>query len=178
MPSLPELQAALPRHERLPDLLAASDDPHPRKTCRIKWVGDYNPMDDDRVLAKLLMGRYTPLQKAGIERAAAFAKTPVGGVRSRLMEHDHQHSMAVVSHLGRSYCFSPLNNYICHVDYRDVDVLLGDPDAGHEFRNLDDPNTPEVTILVPGVEVFTLISLEVMDRDTTPVPNRFKAASH
>lgn len=177
MPSAQELRASLPQHRRLPDLLAVSDDPHPRKTRRVEWVGEENPLDNELILAKLLMGAFTPLQAKGIRRAAAFAKTRVGGARTRLMEHNHRHSMAVVNGLSRTYHFSALNNFICDVDYRDVDLLLGDPYAGQEFVDLDDLNRPP-KVIAPSPQVFKLISQEVLDRDTDVVPRGFKLASH
>lgn len=177
MPSAQELRDSLPRHNRLYDLKAASEDLHVRKTRRIEWIGEQSPLDDERIMAKLLMGKYTPLQVESIRRAAAWAKTRAGGVRTRLFEHNHQHAMAVVKGLSRTYHFTKLNGYVCDVDYKDVDILLGDPYAGHGFVDLDDPNRLPA-IVQPTPKVFEFISQEILDRDTDVVPHRFKLASH
>ena len=179
MPSLRELQDSLPRHTGLDALLSDAGDKHMRKTRRVEWIGDYNPMADERVLAKLLMGAFTPLQQQSIRKSTAFGKYPDGTTR-RLMENGNRHAMATVSHLGRTYHFTASNGYVCDVDYRDVDVLLGDPHSGHEFVDLDDPESAErrKKLIVPTVQVFKLISRQFLDRDTDIVPRGFKAASH
>lgn len=160
----------LPRHERLPDLLAASEDKHVRKTRRIEFIGDYNPMADDRVMAKLLLsesGRndlpkpFTPTQCLAIRRGAAKAVLRVSGHSVRLMEHDHQLSQAVTPHLSRTYEWNTTNHFIADVDYRDVDVLLGS-NVGHQFRDITDIDPDEPTVLTPSPEVFKLIAIKAV----------------
>ena len=67
--------ANLPRHIRLDDLLGASDDPMPRKTRRVEWIGEDNIMEDPRIQANILLGRYSEVQKRAIMMAAAKANT-------------------------------------------------------------------------------------------------------
>jgi hypothetical protein len=163
----------LPRHERLPDLLAASEDKHVRKTRRIEFVGDYNPMADDRILAKLLLsesGRndlpkpFTPTQCLAIRRSAARAVLRHSH-GERLMEHSHQHAMAENPHMGRTYHWHKGNNFICDVDYQDVDALLGGQ-SGHQFRDITDKDPDEPTVIAPSLEVFKLIAGSVMNVPT------------
>ena len=172
-----DLRKKMPVHPRLDDVVASGDDPHPRKTRRIKWIGDYNPMRDARVMANLIRGAYNPHQVASIRRSAAFAKEPVDGLRSRLMEAKHERrGVAVVSHLNRTYHFTKLNDYTCHVDYRDVDILLREGNG--TFIDLDDPNESGAGhVYVADEEVWKVISVEVMHRGQDEVPNRFRAAS-
>lgn len=170
MPSVKENIAALPRHRGLDELLAASEDPHPRGTRRIEWVGERSPLDDDRVLAKLLLSEsrmpgaptyYTPTQCRAIRLAAARARTRGDGWRNRIMEHSHQHAMAVVHGLRRTYYWTKSNGYVCDVDYHDADVILSS-DSGHEFVDLDalEPGQPKV--ITPSPEVFKLVATEAV----------------
>lgn len=170
------MESALPRHERLDDLLALSEDPSPHKTRRVEWIGQKSPLEDPRVQLNLLMGNYTPLQETAIRLAAARAVTRVGNVRSRLIEHDHRYGMATFKGLSRSYHFTPLNSFICELTYRDADILLSS-ECGKEFRDLDDPNSRD-QVKVLDSEVFKLIAVDVMDRDTTPLPRRMLVGSH
>jgi hypothetical protein len=170
-----DLRKKLPVHKHLEDVVASGFDPHPRKTRRIKWIGDYNPMRDAKVLYYLLYHQYNPFQAAAVRKQAAYAKEP-DGVRRRLMEAKHERrGVATVEHLGRTYYFEP-PHYTCDVDYRDVDILLREGNG--EFIDLDDPNTEHTErIYTPDEDVWKLVSVEVMDRDGTRVPNHFKAAT-
>lgn len=132
------------RHERLDDLLAASDDPHPRKTRRIEWIGDKSPLDDPVVAFNLLMGKYTPTQEKAIRRAAAKVHSRVWG--DRLLEHEHQHAQAVVKGMRRSYIFTKKHKFICEMDYKDVDILFSSPIA-REFVDLTDRDDDEPIVL-------------------------------
>lgn len=138
-------------HGRLDDLLAASHDPAPRKTRRIEWVGEQSPYDNPVIAWNLLMGRYTPTQQRAIRLAAAQARTRE--CRERLMEHNHQHAQAVMRGLSRTYHWHKGNEFICDVDYADVDRILGS-DAGHEFRDLDAMEGDQPTILLPPESVM------------------------
>jgi hypothetical protein len=128
--------SVLPRHDGLGALLSASVDPAPRKTRRIEWVGEFNPLDLPFVAFATLRGQtfFTDEQKRLIRRMAARARTR--GYRNRLMEHDHQHAMCAVKGLQRTYQWTRENGYVCDVDYADVDRILGS-DVGHEFVDLD-----------------------------------------
>ena len=116
-------------------------------------------MDDPRVQAKILMGKYTPLQEAAIRLAAAKAVTRVFGARDRLMGHEHQHSIGHVKGLHRSYLFTHLNGYTCDVDYHDVDIIMSSPYA-HEFVDLDALGPDEPRIMTFTDEVFQLVSAD------------------
>lgn len=137
-------------HERLDDLLAVSDDPAPRKTRRIEWIGEQSPLDNPVIAWNLIQKRYTPTQERAIRIAAARARTRT--YRERLLEHDHQYSQAVMRGLSRTYHWHKGNEFVCDVDYADVDRILGS-DAGHEFRDLDAMEGDEPLILQPPVEV-------------------------
>lgn len=155
--------ATLPRPEKLRDLLAASDDPHPRKTRRIEWVGEQSPLDNPVIAFNLLTGRYSPQRAKAIRWAAAKANTRV--MRIRVFEHDHHLSMAPQAHLGRSYVWSEANGYVQEVDYRDVDGILAGPN-GHEFRDVTDrdPDEPDALVLPP--EVMRLVEQERVEVGT------------
>lgn len=133
------LRERLPKHHDLPALLAHAADPHPRKTRRIEWIGEADPLDNPVVEYRLLTGQYTEQQKKAIRWAAATARTrgAKGGLRNRLMEAEHRHAEATVTGLRRTYYWTRENNYVCAVDFEDVDRILGDPHVGHEFRDLD-----------------------------------------
>lgn len=165
--------ANLPRHLRLDDLLGASDDPMPRNTFRCEWIGERNIMEDPRVQANLLLGRYSEVQKRALMNAAARANTRGTGHRIRLLEHNHQLAQAVVPHLGRTYVFSELNGYLQHVDNRDYDAIFASP-IGHEFVNLDDPQMVEERMKVSPLanEVFVLIAQETYRRDDDRITAR------
>jgi hypothetical protein len=152
------------------ELVALSDDPHPRGTRRIEWIGEQSPLDNDRIAANLLLGKYTPLQEMAIRLAAAKAITRVGDARSRILEHNHRYSMGVVKGLNRTYLFNKLNSYICDVDYHDVDIMFSAPYA-HEFVDLDalEPDQPKV--IKPSEEVFKLIAIEVMESAYSSTPS-------
>lgn len=152
-------RSGLPTHERLPDLLAASDDPHPRKTRRIEFVGDRSPFDDERVQANLLLGRYTPTMVDAIRLAAKRAVVRIYRFTDRVLETNSRHALAPVAHLGRTYRWHAGNNYIEDVDYGDVDAILGSPD-GHQFRDVTNGVPPEVKTFSP--EVFKLIAVEAV----------------
>jgi hypothetical protein len=168
------LRSQLPIHHRLEEIVASGDDPHPRKTRRIKWIGDYNPMDDAKVHYNLLHKLYNPFQETAVRRMAAYAKVP-SPIQSAIMIAQHERrGMATVEHLGCTYHFTHLNNFTCYVDYRDVDILLR---AGNgQFVDLDDPNMKKEHLYTPDEDVWKLISVEVMDRDTTKVPNHLRVA--
>jgi hypothetical protein len=163
-------RAGLPTHERLPDLLAASDDPHPRKTRRIEFVGDRSPFDDERVQANLLLGRYTPTMEQAIRLASFRAVVRIHKFSERLMEHNHQYALSPHKHLGRTYCWHAGNDYIEDVDYGDVDAILGGP-SGHQFRDVTDGvPPPEVKTFSP--EVFKLIAVDfVVEEAPTGAPS-------
>ena len=156
-----------PRHDRLDDLLAASEDPRPRRTRRIEWIGEQSVFDAYPDLPhKLAMDAgkaandptrfFTPQQETAIRRAAQKAVVRVH--RVRLMEHDHQHALAT-NKLNRTYEFRRENNYICDVDYADVDRILGSP-SGHEFRDLDATEPDQPKILTPPASIVRVISTE------------------
>lgn len=170
-----DLRKKLPVHRRLDEVVASGIDPHPRKTRKIKWIGDYNPMHDAKVMYNLLWKQFNAFQEASVRKAAAYAKEP-NGIRTRLVEAQHdRRAVATVEHLGRTYHFTP-PHYTCDVDYRDVDILLREGNG--EFVDLDDSTTVDKRerVYTPDETVWKLISLDVMDRDTTQVPNRFVAA--
>jgi hypothetical protein len=178
MPSADELRRSLPQHTRLREMLAACDDPHPRRTRRIEWVGEQNPLDNDRYVATLLLGGYTALQAEAIRRASAFSRTRVDHLRARVMEQDtDRRALSRVAHLSQTYAWRPSNNFICEMTYADVETLFADDTVRHEFRDLDDPAATE-QVIVPSPEVFRLIATEVLHRDVDVVPYRFVAASH
>jgi hypothetical protein len=164
--------APLPRHERLPDLLAASEDPHPRKTRRIKFVGDFVPADNDLIMAKVMLSEalmvqgkpgapYTETMVKAVRWANATALKPISGCLIRVFEHDDQLSMAPQAHLSRTYQWRGENDFTCDVDYRDVDVILGGAD-GHQFRDITDQDPDEPTVILPSPEVFKLIAIEAV----------------
>jgi hypothetical protein len=147
-----------PTHERLPDLLAASDDPHPRKTRRIEFVGERSPFDDERVQANMLLGRFTPTIEQAIRLAAKKAVVRIHKFTERVLERDHRYALAPEKHLGRTYRWHAGNNYIEDVDFGDVDAILGGPSA-HQFRDVTDGQPPEIKTFSP--EVFKLIAVQV-----------------
>lgn len=152
----------LPRHERLDDLLAASDDPSPRKTRRIEWIGEKSPYDDPTVVWGLLTGYYTEEQKRLIRLAAARARTRVH--RNRLFEHDHQHAQAVLKGLQRTYLWCKENNFVCDVDYHDVDIIFGS-DCAHEFVDLDAREHDEPKVMSLPVEIVIVSNIPVAAKD-------------
>lgn len=158
----------LPTHERLPDLLAASDDPHPRKTRRIEFVGERSPFDDERVQANMLLGRYTPTMMEAIRVASKKAVVRIDKFMERVFEcYDHR-SLAPVAHLKRTYRWHAGNNYIENVDFADVDVILGSP-SGHQFVDLDAPGyVPKPVVFT--AEVFKLIATEFLVKGGPEVP--------
>jgi hypothetical protein len=123
-----------PRHEGLLRLLSESEDPRPRGTRRVEWVGEASPLDNPVVAYNLMMGLYTPTQAKAVRLAAARARTRVRA--ARLLEHDHQHAMAVFRGLSRTYIWERENGYVQDVDWADVDRILGSS-VGHEFVDLD-----------------------------------------
>ena len=138
-------RANVPRkHERLDDLLAASHDPHPRKTRRVEWVGEKSPLDDPVIAFNLLMGKYTPTQEKAIRRAAQRTRSRSWG--ERLLEHEHQHAQAVVKGMRRSYIFNRANKFICEMDFKDVDILFSSPIA-REFVDLTDRDDDEPIVI-------------------------------
>jgi hypothetical protein len=76
-----DLRKKLPVHKRLDEVVASGIDPHPRKTRRIKWIGDYNPMHDAKVVYNLLYKQFNAFQEAAVRKSAAYAKEP-NGIRS------------------------------------------------------------------------------------------------
>lgn len=144
---------ALPKHPHLDDLDAISDDPHPRKTRRVEWVGEQSPYDNPVIAWNLLQGRYTEQQKQAIRLAAARARTRV--CRERLLEHEHRYAQAVFKGLRRTYHWTKANNFVQDVDYADVDKILGS-DVGHEFVDLDAREHDQPKVLTPPVEVVIL----------------------
>lgn len=156
-----------PTHERLPDLLAASDDPHPRKTRRIEFVGERSPFDDERVQANMLLGRYTPTIEQAIRLAAKKAVVRIHGFTERVFERNDHRSLAPVAHLNRSYRWHAGNNYIENVDFDDVDAILGGP-CGHEFIDLDAPGAEAKRVKTFAPEVFKLVAVEVAVKTMAP----------
>jgi hypothetical protein len=152
-------RTGLPTHERLPDLLAASNDPHPRKTRRIEFVGERSPFDDERVQANLLLGRYTPTIVEAIRLAAKNAVVRLHKFSERVLEHNSQHALAPVAHLGRTHRWHAGNDYIEDVDFADVDAILGSP-SEHQFRDVTDGVPPEIKTFSP--EVFKLIAVDAV----------------
>jgi hypothetical protein len=136
---------------RLRDLDAISDDPHPRQTRRIEWIGEQSPLDDPVIVWKLMTGQFTATQAKAIRLAAAKANTRVR--RERVFEHEHQYAMAALKGLHRTYHWTKDNDFICDVDYADVDRILGDPWCGHEFRDLDDPAQANLPPLLTGLDL-------------------------
>jgi hypothetical protein len=141
MPTIEELKKTLPKHERLDDLRSHADDPHPRKTRRVEWVGQMSPLDNPLVAFRMVNKLYTPLQEQAIRKAAAYARTRGEGHRIRTMDHPHPAAISEVRGLLRSYIFEPANDYTVDMDYHDYDIIFAGPDAD-EFRDLDDPNRP------------------------------------
>lgn len=167
-----------PTHERLPDLLATND-VGPRKTRRIEFIGERSPFDDERVQAKILLGRFTPTQLHAIRTAAKRAVVRIHRFSERVLERDHQYALAPDKHLQRTYRWHAGNAYIEDVDYRDVDAIMGGP-SGHQFRDLDaGDDAPIVTTFSP--EVFKLVAQEATaataPKGTGP-QNRDVVASH
>lgn len=165
-------QPPLPKHPHLQDLLAVSDDPAPRKTRRIEWIGEQSPFDNPVIAWNMIQGNYTKLQMEAIRKAAARARVRVR--RSRTAEHNHQYSVAACKGLHRTYHWTKENNYTCDVDYADVDIILGS-DFGHEFVDLDAKEHDEPTILKPPMEIVVLQTSTVSPREAA-VGN--KVASH
>jgi hypothetical protein len=163
MPSIDELKAALPKHDRLDDLLGASSDPHPRKTRRVEWVGQVSPLDNPIIVLRLLNGYYTPLQEQAIRKAAAHARTRGDSHRIRLLEHDHPGAQAVFKGLKQTYIFSAKNGYVQDVSYEDCDVIFSS-EVADEFRDLDNPNeAPDPRLALPREdEVMRMVSSEVV----------------
>lgn len=166
MPTVRENIAALPRHEGREALLAHADDPHPRKTRRIEWVGDYNPLNDELVRWKLLLSEsptpgvprwFTPTQCRAIRVAAAKAREARTGWR-RQLECDHPASLAPVKGLSRTYEWSRDNAYICHVDYRDADIILSV--AAYEFIDLDALDSDQPRLVTPSPDIFRLVAVD------------------
>lgn len=156
------MNSQLPRHDRLGDLLGASTDPAPRKTMRIEWVGQPNPLDNPIVQWGMIQGWYSDDVKKAIRKAAAIAVTRVR--RNRLLEHDHQHSLAAMKGLRRTYMWSDANQYICDVDYDDVDIIFSSSVA-NEFRNLDRDDFPIPDIMLPPTDLIVIQSLAVASKD-------------
>lgn len=128
----------LPVHDRLPDMLASSTEPQPRATVRIEWVGERSPFDSPTVQYGIIRGAYTPTQIKALRLAAAQANTR-NGKRRRLLESGSDHrAMAPVPGLGKTYIWERRNGYVCTVDNRDADIILGLP-CGREFRLVDEP---------------------------------------
>lgn len=128
----------LPNHARLRELLAASDDPTPRKTVRIEWVGERSPFDNPSVIYGLLNKTYTNLQVKALRMAAAQANTR-GGKRRRLLESGNdRRSMAPVPGLQKTYIWEAKTGYMADVDIGDADIILGLPCA-REFRLVEEP---------------------------------------
>jgi hypothetical protein len=61
--------------------------------------------------------------------------------------------MAALKGLHRTYHWTKDNDFICDVDYADVDRILGDPWCGHEFRDLDDPAQANLPPLLTGLDL-------------------------
>jgi hypothetical protein len=160
MPSLEENLKALPRHERIPDLLGAKDVHAPKGRRRVEWVGQASPLDNPMIVARMLAGLYTPLQEQAIRRAAAHARTR-GQItkngfyephRIRLLEHDHTGAQVVFQGLHETYIFSPKNMYIQDVTFHDYDVIFAS-NVADEFRDLEDPNRkPDPRAMLPTEE--------------------------
>jgi|SRR5215218_3781253 len=160
MPSADELRKSLPRHERLPDVLGASSDPHPKKTHRLEWIGEPSPLDNPITEAMLLHKQFTPLQEQAVRKATAYAQTRGDGHRTRLLEHDHPGALAPIPGLSQTYIFSRANGYVQDVTYADIDVIM--KWCPREFVDRDDPNaSPTWRDLLPKEdEIFRLVRSE------------------
>lgn len=128
----------LPIHARLRELLAASDDPTPRTTVRIEWVGERSPFDNPNVIYGLLNKTYTSLQIKALRLAAAQANTRNGKRRRLLESGNDRRSMAPVPGLKKTYIWEAKTGYVAEVDIADADIILGLP-CSREFRLVEEP---------------------------------------
>jgi hypothetical protein len=170
MPTVAEQIKNLPRHEHLDDLRGISEDPHPRKTRRVRWIGQYNPMADPIVQDRMIRStgkadndptrKYSRVIEAAVRLAAAKAVTPTA--RRRILEHNHRYSQNPDSHLTRTYIFEQENGFTCDMDLSDADVLFSS-EVAKEFVDLDDRDGKPAWSYTPVRE--TIISVEEVRRD-------------
>jgi hypothetical protein len=122
----------LPTHARLPELLSASDDPAPKTTVVLEWVGEVDPMADPAIQFRIATGEFSPLEIEALRMAAVLAVTRAGNRRRILEAAKDPRSLAPVPELSRTYCWERRNGYRVEATIRDADVILSS-ECGHEF---------------------------------------------
>jgi hypothetical protein len=95
-------------------------------TVDIEWVGDPEVLDEVTKF-RIQMGEIHPMA-ATVVRSADIQRTQrVKGITKRVVDPDY------FPGLSRAYTWGP-DTFVTPVDDEDVDIILGDPGSGHQFR--------------------------------------------